>query len=96
LSDSIYEEFSTSGRTTYAITEEIYRGTYIGSYPDSYFSYFNPVTAATRDAAIQNAIDSTLYLLSDSAFAVPEPSTFVLLAAAGFVLLAHARRRRRT
>jgi hypothetical protein len=95
LSDSIYEEFSTPLRTTYAMTEELYKGSYIGSYPDSYFSYFNPVTAATRDAAIQNAVDSALYVLSDSAFVVPEPSTFVLLAAGGFVLLARVRRRRR-
>ena len=96
LSDSVYEEFSTPLRTTYAMTKELYKGSFIGSYPDSYFSYFNPVNEAIRDAAIQNAVDSALYVLSDSAFVVPEPSTFVLLlAAGGFVLLAQVCRRRR-
>jgi hypothetical protein len=93
LSDSLYEEFSNSTRTTYAMTEELYTGTYIGSSPDRYFSYFNPVTPEKRDAAIQNAVDSAMYLLSDAAFQVPEPSTFALLAIAGLAFLAFARRR---
>ena len=78
------------------MTEEIYTGSFIGGYPDEYFSYFNPLTAATRDAATKKAVDSAMYLLSDSAFAVvPEPSAFVLLAAAGLMLLAFVRRRSR-
>lgn len=93
LSDSLYEEFSNSTRTTYAMTEELYTGSYIGGYPDYYYSYFNPVTAAGRDAAMQNAVDSALYLLSDAAFTVPEPSTFALLVIAAIALLASIRRR---
>ena len=89
-SDSLYEAFGS-----YSMTEELYTGSFIGSYPDSYFSYFNPVDAATRDATTKKAVDSALYLLSDAAFDVPEPAAFVLLAAAGFMLLAFARRRTR-
>ena len=89
-SDSLYAEFGS-----YSMTEELYTGSYIGSYPDYYFSYFNPVDAATRDATVQKAVDSALYLLSDAAFTVvPEPSSFVMLAAAVLALIAFGRRRR--
>ena len=86
LSDSLYEEFKS-----YSMTEELYAGSFIGSYPDDYFSYFNPTDATTRDATLKKAVDSAMYLLSDAAFAVPEPATVLLLAVAWFVLLCRVR-----
>jgi hypothetical protein len=83
LSDSIYEEFHA-----YGMTEEIY------SAGGDIFSQFNPLTAADRDIATQKAVKSAQYLLSDAAFVVPEPSTVVLLAVAGLVLLGYVRQRR--
>ena len=82
LSDSLYEAFGS-----YSMTEEIY-----ASGGDIY-SQFNPTTAVGRDLATQKAVDSAMYLLSDAAFQVPEPSAFTLLAIAGLALLAFARRR---
>ncbi|MBN2581221.1 MAG: PEP-CTERM sorting domain-containing protein [Pirellulales bacterium] len=84
LTDSLYDEFGA-----YAFTEELYQGVFT-----DYFTYFNPVDAATRDDRVNRAVDSALFLLSDEAFAlVPEPSTVLLLVTAGvFVLLRRGRR----
>lgn len=82
LTDSLYEEFGT-----YAFTEEVF----IGS--GDTFAYFNPINAATRDATVNKAIASSMFLLSDEAFAVPEPSVVVLLLAGGAVLLVRAARK---
>jgi hypothetical protein len=82
-SDSLFEKLGS-----YSMTEEIYQGS------GDIFSLFNPTTAAGRDAATKKAVDSALYLLSNSAFAVPEPPVSMLLATAGFILLAYLRRRR--
>lgn len=88
-SDSLFEEFDS-----YSMTIELYNGGNPLYNVDDYFQYFNPVDAAARDATVKKAVDSALYLLSDAAFAVPEPATLVLLAAAGLILLALVRRRR--
>jgi hypothetical protein len=81
-SDSLYETF-----LSYSMTEEIYAGS------GDIYSVFNPTTAALRDATTKKAVDSALYLLSDAAFTVPEPSSVLLLAAAGVMMLAFVRRR---
>jgi len=83
LTDSLYEEFGT-----YAFCEEVFKGPFI-----DYFTYFNPVDAETRDAAIENGVNSALFLLSDEAFDVPEPSVLALLTMGTATLL---RRRRKT
>ncbi len=84
LTDSLYEEFHT-----YAMTEELFGGPFL-----DYFTYFNPVDQATYNATIDKAIASSMYLLSDAAFTVPEPSsTLVLLILANAALM---RRRQRS
>jgi len=83
LTDSLYEEFGT-----YAFTEETFNGPFT-----DYFAYFNPVDQATRDAAVDRVIASAMFLLSDEAFAVPEPSMLVLLVAGGVLMLAWVWRR---
>lgn len=80
LADSLYEEFGTK-----SFIEEIFTG------PSSdTFSFFNPLDIATRDDAVNHAVNSALYLLSDDAFyLVPEPSNGLLMtlwAAALFLL----------
>lgn len=81
-SDSLFEQFGS-----YSMTEELYAGS------GDIYSMFNPTTASGRDTVTQKAVASALYLLSDAAFPVPEPSTLALLAAAAFALLVFARRR---
>jgi hypothetical protein len=76
--DSLYEEFHA-----YAFTEEIYVGPFL-----DYFTYFNPTQQSAYNVAVNNAVNSAMFLLSNEAFAVPEPSTLVLLAAAGIAWLA--------
>ena len=85
LTDSLYEEFGT-----YAFTEEVFSGPFT-----DYFTLFNPVDQSTRDATVDRAVSSAMFLLSDEAFAVPEPSILVLLLADGAALLACVARRRR-
>jgi carboxypeptidase T len=85
LTDSLYEEFHT-----YAVTEEVFGGPFY-----DYFTYFNPIDQPTRDATINKAVGSAMFMLSDEAFAVPEPSTFVLLVVAGMGALVCIWRRRR-
>jgi carboxypeptidase T len=82
LSDSLYEEFGT-----YAVTEEVFMGS------GDTFTFFNPTNSTTRDATVDKVISSAMYTLSDEAFAVPEPSVFVLLLAGGTLLACIARRR---
>jgi len=84
LTDSLYEEFGT-----YAFTEEVFEGPFT-----DYFTLFNPIDQATRDATVDKAIASSMYLLSDEAFVVPEPSVVVLLAGGALLLLFVALRRR--
>jgi carboxypeptidase T len=79
LADSLYEEFGT-----YSMLEEIYVGPW--SSPYDYFAYFNPVDQPTIDDRVNKAVASAMFLLSDEAFAVPEPSTVLLLAVGGGVL----------
>jgi hypothetical protein len=81
-SDSLYGKFGS-----YSMTEELYAGS------GDIYSIFNPTTAAGRNTITQKAVASSLYLLSDAAFPVPEPSTFALLAVAAVALLILARRR---
>ncbi len=85
LADSLYEEFGA-----YAMAEEIF----VGPFYD-YFSYFNPIDATTRDLMLTKAVNSALFLLSDEAFdiTVPEPSTLVLLIAAGVLGMIYRGRR---
>lgn len=83
LPDSLYEEFGT-----YAITAELYKGPFT-----DYFTLFNPIDASTRDQIIDNAIASALFMLSDEAFDVPEPSAMALLALGAATLLIRRRRR---
>jgi carboxypeptidase T len=85
LTDSLYQEFGT-----YAVLEESYMGP-----STDYFTLFNPTDQATRDATVNKVIASSMYLLSDEAFAVPEPSVVVLLAGGAVLLLFVALRRRR-
>jgi hypothetical protein len=85
LADSLYEEFHA-----YSMVEEIF----VGPYPD-YFSDFNPVDAATRNATIAKAVGSAMFVLSDQAFNVPEPSSFVLLLVGAIAVLARVWRRRK-
>ena len=84
LTDSLYEEFGA-----YAMTEEIYEGPFA-----DYFTLFNPIDRASLDVTVSNAVNSAMFLLSDQAFQVPEPSTFVLLAAGAGMLLTGLWRRR--
>lgn len=84
LTDSLYEEFGA-----YAMTEEIFGGPF-----NDYFTFFNPIDQATRDATVSSTVNSAMFLLSDQAFRVPEPSTVVLLAAGAGILLAGLWRRR--
>jgi hypothetical protein len=81
-SDSLYEEFGS-----YSMTVEIFKGS------GDIYSQFNPTTATARDAATKKAVDSALYLLSDTAFQVPEPSVFALMAFAGLAIILKCRRR---
>jgi hypothetical protein len=82
LADSLYEKFGS-----YSMTEELYSGS-----GDTY-SVFNPLNETDRDYVTNKAVASAMYLLSDAAFAVPEPSSVVLLAVAGLAMLACLRRR---
>jgi hypothetical protein len=75
LVDSLYEEFGT-----YSFLEELYVGS------GDIFSFFNPIDQVTMDATVNKAVASSMYLLSDQAFAVPEPSAWVLLATAAAML----------
>jgi hypothetical protein len=90
FADSLYEEFGS-----FSMTEELYRGGNTISTQEDYYRYFNPTDVATRDAAIKKAVDSALYLLSDAAFAVPEPSTFILLAVAGLMFVGRLKKSRK-
>jgi len=82
LTDSLYEQFHA-----YAFTEEIYVGPFL-----DYFTYFNPIDRPTYNTAVDNAVNSAMFLLSNEAFALPEPSTLVLLlAAAGIAWMAWSR-----
>lgn len=78
LTDSVYEQFHS-----YFLAEEIY-----GQSFGDYFATFNPIDRPTYDTAVSNAMQSAMFLLSNEAFAVPEPSLFALLATSGLVWLA--------
>ncbi|MFI5380242.1 MAG: M14 family zinc carboxypeptidase [Tepidisphaerales bacterium] len=84
LVDSLYETLGD-----YAFTEEIYNG---GTFTGDYFSYFNPLNAQAEAAAAAKGIDSSLYLLSDAAFVVPEPGAVLVIV--GLVVLVGQRRPR--
>ena len=85
LSDSIYEEFGA-----YSLCEEVFEGPWI--YPD-YFTQFNPTNQNEIDSTVAKAIASSMFLLSDRAFAVPEPTMTALLALGGvFAVMFWSRR----
>ncbi len=65
LADSFYEEFGA-----YAMVEELYKGPFT-----DYFRLFNPLNQPDIDTAVARAIDSSMFLLSDQAFAFdPDPA----------------------
>jgi hypothetical protein len=91
LADSLYEEFGS-----YSMTEELYSGHFTSfTSEEIFYKHFNPIDSTSRDAAIKKAVDSALYLLSDAAFAVPEPSTWVLLAVGGLMVVGCFRKHRK-
>jgi hypothetical protein len=70
IADSIYAEFGA-----YAMIEELFMGAWDGDY----FRLFNPIDQLSLDATITKAIDSSMFLLSDQAFAItPEPTAWLL------------------
>ncbi len=64
LPDSFYEEFGT-----YATCIELFKGPFT-----DYFRLFNPINQSGIDTVVARAIDSSMFLLSDQAFAF-EPET---------------------
>ncbi len=87
LADSLYEQFHS-----YSFVEEIYGGP--SSALSNTFEYFNPVDLNTGNVAINNAINSAMFMLSNEAFnvVVPEPSTLSLFAIIGLSLLGRRKR----
>ena len=69
---------------TYAFTEELYTGPFY-----DYFTYFNPLIRPASTPPSNNAIASSMFLLSDAAFPTPEPNGLLLFIAgvAGVVAL---------
>ena len=79
LTDSLYDEFGA-----YALCEELYRGPVPVS---NYFAYFNPVDQSDINTAVDVAIKSSMFLLSDEAFGmIPEPSVWVMLFLGGIAV----------
>jgi hypothetical protein len=112
LMDSLYEEFGTyafaeeiytgwSDPEAIAWFNEQFGPTFAYEYSTwdepEVFAWFNPVEQTVIDDQSSKAITSSMFLLSDEAFAiVPEPSSLIaLLSMAGLALVACARRRRR-
>lgn len=88
---SLYDEFGT-----HAFTVELYADASAWGSPPDYFAFFNPTDQAGLDAAVDAAVASAEFLLSDDAFAiaVPEPSACAYGAAALLGLAWWVRRRR--